>query len=383
MAGLEVKRKMKKTKRTYLRASAVAVITGTLLLGAIVLPTGIGNADQEFPAPFDDWNGTWVNVGTMLDDSSMDPVYEAIADAANAAAGDGSFTADDAKIFLYAMHETNFGDLGITGNTTTYYNTNGTVKCECEYESAGIENVTFGEEEFGWYKFELTSGDAACDEYKYLILTEVHSHEGGMVHFHMKYGDTSFDDLINNTNYAIWYPTLAAEGTTVEDVADGYMEGAEKMGYMMLAWFGDPWRDFDPEFLPAEITDISGTYMKTGEGISLDLEGNFIPVTVEQITGTIVVEQHGSLLKVIDTSDGEEIICQGSTVGDNIMLSNGGYAEVLDMGMMRLECVSTGNIEEGAEGPEIFLNWVWRMYDSDNNLIINGAGTQVWEQVED
>jgi Zn/Cd-binding protein ZinT len=329
----------------------------TIILGVLLaLSTGIGSADQESPAPFDDWNGTWVNPGTMLDDPSMDAVYEAMADAANVAAGDGSFTADDARSFLYAMHESNFGDLEIADDTITYYNVDGTVKCECEYESAGIETVAFDGEEFDWYKFELTSEDAAYSEYKYLILCEKHSHEGGMLHFHMRYGDTSFDDLINNTNYAIWYPTLAAEGTTVEDVVDAYAGGAEMMGYMMLAWFGDPWRDFDPEFLPAEITDISGTYMKTGEGVSLDTEGNFIPGTVEQITGTVVVEQHGSLLKGIDTTEGEEGVYQGSTVGNSIMLSSAGYMEVPDMGKIGYEFVSTGNIEEGAEGPEIFLN---------------------------
>lgn len=65
------------------------------------------------------------------------------------------------------------------------------------------------------------------------------------------------------------------------------------------------------------------------------------------------------------------------------MLSNASYMEAPGMGKIRLEGISTGTIEEGTQGPEIFLNWVWRIYDSDNNLLFNGAGTQVWEQVED
>jgi len=40
----------------------------------------------------------------------------------------------------------------------------------------------------------------------------------------MRYGNTSFDDLINNTDYAIWYPTFAVEGTSMETVADDYAE---------------------------------------------------------------------------------------------------------------------------------------------------------------
>jgi Zn/Cd-binding protein ZinT len=206
----------------------IAPIAMALVLMLVLLP---GCAKEE---ALNDWNGTWVNVGTVLDDPAMDAVYEAMADAANAA-GDGAFTADNARNFLHAMHKASFGDLGIAGDTITYYSVDGTVGCECEYESAGIETVALGEEEFDWYKFELTSEDAACYEYRYLILCKKHSHEGGMLHFHMRYGDTSFDDLINNPAYAMWYPTLAVEGTTVEDVADGYVEGAEMMGYMMLA----------------------------------------------------------------------------------------------------------------------------------------------------
>ena len=379
---------MKKSITTNLRRRSLTLMATVIMTAALVLPIGFAgaasaSASPESLAPFDSWSGDWVNVGTMLDDPAMAPVYNAMADAANAAAGDGSLTADDAKSFLNAMHEANFGDLGIAGSTITYYNVDGTVRCDCEYTSAGIETVAFEGQEFDWYLFELASEDAACSEYKYLILCEKHSHEGGMLHFHMRYGDTSFDDLINNPAYAIWYPTLAAEGTTPEEVAEAYAEAAPMMGYMMLAWFANPWRDFDPNYLDTQIIDISGTYVKVGEGVSLDTEGNFIPYTIEQVTGTVVIEQHGSLLKAIDTTHGEEGVYQGSTVGNNIMLSNAGYSEVPGIGKIRFESVATGNIEEGAEGAEIFLNWVWRMYDSNNNLISNGAGTQVWRQVED
>ena len=371
---------MNETKR---RLSAIVVLTSVLVLGVLALSTGIASEDSS---PLNDWNGTWLNVGTMLDDPAMDTVYEAMTDAANAAAGDGTFTTNDAKSFLYAMHKSNFGDLGIAENNITYYNTDGTVKCECEYESAGVETVAFGEEEFDWYKFALTSKDTTCTEYRYLIFTEVHSHEGGMVHWHMRYGNTSFNDLINNTSYAMWYPTFAVEGTTMETVADGYAEGAEMMGAMMLAGqspsLKDPWENFDPAFLPAEIINISGTYMKTGEGIWLDTEGNVMP-GFEQVTGTVTIEQHGSLLKATDVTDGEVGISQGSTIRNNIVFSYGRYVEVPGMGMIHFEAVSTGTIEEGTQGPKIFLNWVWHMYDSDNNLLSNGCGSQVLEKISD
>ena len=317
----------------------------------------------------------------------MDAVYEAIADAASAAAEDSAFTTDDAKSFLYAMLATNFGDLGIAGNTTTYYNTNGTVRCECEYESAGAETVAFGEEGFEWYKFELTSEDAACSEYKYLILTEVHSHEDAMVHFHMRYGNTSFDDLINNTNYAMWWPTFGVEGTTAEEVADGFAEGAEMMGYMMLASqrpsLEDPWENFDPNHLPTQIINLSGEYNCTNEAMYLDIEGNLIPeLPPYQEKGAIMTfEQHGSLLMVTVEEGGEEIMkWSGSTVGDSIMLTYAGYNDWgPGMGMMRSEVLWAGKIHGCGEG--IVMNAILRVYDSDNNLVLRWAGTQVLERV--
>ena len=378
---------MAKTKRVNLWTSAVALISGILLLGALVLPAGFASAgsalaSQESRA-LDDWNGTWVNPGTMLDDPAMDAVYKAMANAANTAAGDGAFTDDDARGFLYAMHKSDFGNLRVADDTITYYNVDGTVRCECEYESAGIETVAFGEEEFDWYKFELASGDAACSEYGYLILCEKHSHEGGMLHFHMRYGDTSFDDLINNPAYAMWYPTLAAEGTTVEDVVDGYAEGAPVMGYMMLAWSANLWRDFDPQHLGTEIIDISGEYICTNEAFYLDTEGNIISEIppYQEEGGEWTFEQHGSLLKVILVEDGEEIgFCIGSTAGDNIMLFWGDCVEMPGMGMMRFETIWTGKIHDSGE--EIVMNASMRGYGSDDNLVLNWVGTQVLRQVE-
>jgi Zn/Cd-binding protein ZinT len=151
-------------------------------------------------------------------------------------AEDDGFTVDDAKNFLHTMMGSSFGDMEITGDTVTYYNPDGTVRCRCEYEFAGKEAVTFGGHEFDWYKFELKSGDEACSEYKYLIATGVHSDgDDGMVHWHIRYGNTSFDDLINNPGYVMWYPTLAEGEISAEKLAENYIEGAPMMGAMMKA----------------------------------------------------------------------------------------------------------------------------------------------------
>ena len=65
------------------------------------------------------------------------------------------------------------------------------------------------------------------------------------------------------------------------------------------------------------------------------------------------------------------------------MLSMAGYEELEGMGKIGFESVATGMIKEGTQGPEIFLNWIWRIYDSDDNLLFNGAGTQVLKRTEE
>ncbi|MDD3710860.1 MAG: ZinT/AdcA family metal-binding protein [Methanothrix sp.] len=155
---------------------------------------------------------------------------------ASAMAEDGGFAVDDAKNFLQTMMGSSFGDVEVAGDAVTYYNLDGTVRCRCEYEFAGKEAVTFGGEEFDWYKFELKSGDEACSEYKYLIATGAHSEgDDGMVHWHMRYGNSSFDDLINNLEYVMWYPTLAEGEISAEKLAENYGEGAPMLGAMMKA----------------------------------------------------------------------------------------------------------------------------------------------------
>jgi Zn/Cd-binding protein ZinT len=226
----------------------------------------------------------------------------------SAMAEDDGFTVDDAKNFLQTMMGSSFGDVEIAGDTVTYYNPDDTVRCQCEYEFAGKESVTFGGEEFDWYKFELKSGDEACSEYKYLIATAVHSEGGdGMVHWHMRYGNISFDDLINNPKFVMWYPTLAEKETGAETLAESYAEGAPMMGAMMKAareslitlgaWNGT-WANpgmmlDDPVMGPVyEAMTIAANSAEEPEKIQIyDAQGELMSLSVEEAAK----EAHGEL----------------------------------------------------------------------------------------
>jgi hypothetical protein len=80
--------------------------------------------------------------------------------------------------------------------------------------------------------FSLASGDAACAGYKHLIMTEVHAHEGGLAHWHMRYGEMELDKLMNHPN-AMWWPTLLHADTTVEQALANTLKNAGEIASML------------------------------------------------------------------------------------------------------------------------------------------------------
>ena len=189
-----------------------------------------GFAEED--ALFAGWQGKWVSSHALNSDPAMEPGFTAVAKAT-----EGKSTAD-VKAFMASMYETNFGAMELEGNAVTYYDLDGeTVKAVCEYDSAGKESTIFtnkdgSKHEFFWYMFSLKSGDVACKEYANLIMTEVHGHDGGMEHWHMRYGEIDLDKLMNHPS-AMWWPTLLHGDTTVEQALANTLNNAEEMASMI------------------------------------------------------------------------------------------------------------------------------------------------------
>lgn len=148
--------------------------------------------------------------------------------------GSGNFTVDDAGSFFLSMQKTNFGDIEISGNNITFYSLDGSVKCKGEYDYVGSKTVDFQGHQFEWHMFNLRSDKDGCSEYKHVIATAVHD-EAGLTHWHMRYGKLCFDILMDNPAYEMWYPTMAAEGTTAETIANAYDAEAEMIGAFVVA----------------------------------------------------------------------------------------------------------------------------------------------------
>lgn len=190
----------------------------------------IGYAEED--ALFAGWQGKWVSSHALNCDPAMEAGFAAIAKATNGK------TVEDVKTFLTAMYATNFGAMELRGNTITYASADGkTVMATCEYANAGKESTTFtnkdgSKHEFSWYMFSLKSGDAACKGYMNLIMTEVHGHDGGMDHWHMRYGEMELDKLMNHPN-VMWWPTLLRGDTTVEQALANTIKNAGNLASML------------------------------------------------------------------------------------------------------------------------------------------------------
>lgn len=190
----------------------------------------IGYAEEG--ALFAGWQGKWVSSHTLNSDPEMESGFAAIAKAA------GSKTVEEVKAFMSSMYASDFGAMKLDGHSITYYDADGTtVKATCEYASAGKESTTFtnkdgSKHEFSWYMFSLKSGDAACKGYTNLIMTEVHGHDGGMDHWHMRYGEMEMDKLMNHPN-AMWWPTLLHAETKVEQALANTIRNAEDLASML------------------------------------------------------------------------------------------------------------------------------------------------------
>jgi hypothetical protein len=182
----------------------------------------LGTLHEYAPVSF------WTNTGSFLDDPNLNEAYEEIA-ALAADMGKSCYDANGVKAFFAQMFAADFGYVSISGDQTiTYYKPDGSIEAVCQYDYVGPELVDWMEYEVEWHKYEqvsclfapgIESEHFIYTPYKYLITTPVHQHgEDAMIHAHLRYGDTSFDDLMNGAANAMWWPTLGVYGVTTLDV---------------------------------------------------------------------------------------------------------------------------------------------------------------------
>ena len=176
------------------------------------------------------WSGKWKSCSSLVEKDAMKEAYEEIAK------DKSGYTADGVKGFFTSMYYSNFDSLEVNGNVITYSLKSGdkTVLTSSDYYF--VETVPVpGMERATWHEFKAISGKGA----KYLIMTPIHQDKpGSMKHWHFRYGDDSFEALINNPDF--WFPTAVASSLQVSKVADDMLNEAEELREMLPGF--SPWK---------------------------------------------------------------------------------------------------------------------------------------------
>jgi hypothetical protein len=208
--------------KTRIGFSMMVLVIALLASPPAIDAQTLGTLHEYAPVSF------WANTGLLLDDPNLNEAYEEMA-ALAADMGKTCYDADSVKTFFAQMFAADFGAVSISGNQTlTYYKPDGSIEAICQYDYVGLEVADWMDNEVEWHKYEqvsclfvpgIESEHFVYTPYKYLVTTPIHQNgENGMIHAHIRYGDTSFDDLINGEANAMWWPTLGLYGATTLDV---------------------------------------------------------------------------------------------------------------------------------------------------------------------
>jgi Zn/Cd-binding protein ZinT len=214
-----------------IRFIGLPVFTLVVSLTLVACPT---DNDSTGDPGLNDWNGTWNAFHEYMDETEINTTLQAQYDAMPDAAKQ-TMAFDAFKAFVKTIAQTDFGSFVVQDNTITFYdqkadakNPSGNDAETVAYTYKGIRQDVWGagtseEEEFDWYAFE---GDTEGD-HKYLLLEEAgRDTSTGPLHFHMRYGNKGFDDLMYTPtdNYNRWAPTIVSYDTTIAQLQE-FMSG--------------------------------------------------------------------------------------------------------------------------------------------------------------
>ena len=226
-------------KKKIVQLFLILTLTALFIAPSAMAEGVLGTLHEYAPYSF------WTSADGFLDDPAMNAAFEAIAVAA-AAMGKNCYDADGVKEFMADMFACDFAALAVgKKNTFIYYDDDGDIDAICRYKYQGTETVEWMGFPVEWHKYKRSFCISKPTNrflsrffrthYKYVVATQVHQDgEEGMIHAHFRYGNTSFDDLMNNPDYAMWWPTLALYGdTTVESLAEDMAGAPEEYVFML------------------------------------------------------------------------------------------------------------------------------------------------------
>ncbi len=209
-----------KTKRLSVSMNIILSrsLAGLVFIITIYLCACGSNSDSSSASledgPLTEWKGKWISQYALLQDSLMTPAFEAVAEYAP------DYSAEDIRQFYSDICYTDFAEIVIDDNTITYLDFDGeTVLASNRYKSAGYQSVALRGELIVWNKFEPVSESGSTNDYSFIMLADPHTHDGDEAHWHMRYGNTLFEILIDGSNYFNWWPSMNSPQISVQELA--------------------------------------------------------------------------------------------------------------------------------------------------------------------
>lgn len=169
------------------------------------------------------WAGEWNSAYRFVEESIIEPAYTEIQAALP------SMTVEEVKAFIVDMWHTDFEDFTVEGNTITYQI--GAESVTCEYVLDGVKEGASGEYTFDVAHFVAADGGADCEPFTHALFTLPHG-EGAGMHYHIRYGSSDFDTIMNDPAQVNWFPSLYPASLTADELA----AGLQASGYELAAF---------------------------------------------------------------------------------------------------------------------------------------------------
>ena len=180
-----------------------------IILGLMVCLSSANAGAEQADVSLKQWQGEYISMHPFWDRPIADPVYQDVSQVSREKGKEKSVL--DVKRSIQNMYFTHFDRMVVTEDGITFYaHDNAFVPVKASYEFKGIQEIDFKGHKVKWYTFESTGSNPATAEYQYLIATEIHSHNDGPKHWHMRYGSSSLKDIIENPQLQFWWPTMVA-----------------------------------------------------------------------------------------------------------------------------------------------------------------------------
>ena len=118
-----------------------------------------------------------------------------------------NYTVAQIRVIFQKMMHTAFQRLAFKGDSIAFYDKAKKMTTH-HYKVAGTVPDSYGDYKFEWYAFEAVGKDAGASEYRYILMLKPHRHQNDQPHFHLRYGNKGFKELIEGHDMKNWWPTL-------------------------------------------------------------------------------------------------------------------------------------------------------------------------------